>query len=258
MQTNNHQRYGPKYSLYRDKAFEKWFAFLSWRNSWNSESVEAYLKETNPRLIFPALMRRVYSGVPPKPEGYYLKPVSVPDDMTIFNAEESIFREMPLIIAYYFKDNIRYTQKGYPNAASGRKMAKSLLLKDFPRRSENGLRALMIAGLFTDKFSLESLSEPPLPVLHQLFSTDFTRNPVAPYLLSHLKGLTAFHHRYFNGSITGDLFTVFQKIPTDKWIAFENIKEYASTHFINLQTITSHYDLDRLSLADEIRYTSDN
>jgi hypothetical protein len=107
--------------------------------------------------------------------------------MTIFNAEESIFREMPLIIAYYFKDNIRYTQKGYPNAASGRKMAKSLLLKDFPRRSENGLRALMIAGLFTDKFSLESLSEPPLPVLHQLFSTDFTRNPVAPYLLSHFE-----------------------------------------------------------------------
>jgi hypothetical protein len=47
--------------------------------------------------------------------------------MTIFNAEESIFREMPLIIAYYFKDNVRYTQKGYPNAASGRKMAKSLL-----------------------------------------------------------------------------------------------------------------------------------
>ncbi|TAN00649.1 MAG: hypothetical protein EPN39_03850 [Chitinophagaceae bacterium] len=243
----------PAYTLYKDKVLEKWFHFIQVNNVWYPKTPEAFLKETNLHIVFPLLMRQIYSDALPKPEGYYLKPASLPEKVTVFNAEKNIFLEIPLILAHYFQGNLRYTQKGYPNMASGQKMGKVLQLKDFPGDPKGGLRALMIAGLFTDSFILESLSEPAMNILQQLLKTNFDRHPVAPYLLCHLKGLASFDHRDFNKDITDNLFEAFRNLPSGEWITFENMKQYASTHFISLRAISSLYDIEKLTIAEELK-----
>lgn len=253
-QKNNHNPYGPAYTLFKDKALEKWNDFMDWKEIRYSKDSEEFIRETNLRISFPVLMCQIYSEVLPKPDGYYLQAVSLPERMTVFNAEKNIFLEIPLILAHYFQGNLRYTQKGYPNMASSQKMGKTLQLKDFPGDPKGGLRALMIAGLFTDSFLLESLSEPAMNILQRLLKTDFNRHPVAPYLLCHLKGLASFEHRDFKRDITDNLFNAFRHLPSGEWITFENMKQYASTHFISLRAISSLYNIEKLTIAEDLKH----
>lgn len=255
-QKNNHNPYGPAYTLFKDKVLEKWNDFMDWKEIRYPKDSEEFIRKTNLRISFPVLMCQLYSEILPKPEGYYLQPVSLPEKMTVFNAERNIFLEIPLILAHYFQGNLRYTQRGYPNMASSQKMGKALQLKDFPGDPKGGLRALIIAGLFTDSFVLESLSEPAINILQRLFKTDFGRHPVAPYLLCHLKGLASFDHRDFNRSITENLFAAFRNLVSGEWVTFENMKQYASTHFISLRAISSLYNIEKLTIAEELKNNS--
>ncbi|MDQ6843208.1 MAG: hypothetical protein M3Z92_02490 [Bacteroidota bacterium] len=241
--------YGDTYRLVKNKIFKRWHPFMVIRDKWNdfsSENAAKFLEKKNPKIIFPELMRKVLSNALPKPEGYFLKPVKPPEEIIIFNAEEIIFRELPLITTYYLQNKITYSQKGYPNAVTARKMAKTLRLKPFPIEGDNALRALMIAGLF-DGFKMASISESPLNVLKHLFNRNFVKKPPAPFLLPHLKGVNFFHYEDFNGQVTPDIFQIFKDMPTENWVTFENIKQFASTHFINLIPL-SQWKINKLSI----------
>ncbi|HET7118993.1 MAG TPA: hypothetical protein VFI29_21050 [Hanamia sp.] len=241
--------YKQSYRLAKDKRFKQWHPYVYVRDRWNNyyiNSAQEYLEDKNPKFVFPDLMRKVLSSALPKPDGYYLKPAKLPENVTIFNAEEIIFREIPIITAYYLQNKIVYSQKGYPNTATARKMVKMLQLKPFPIEGENTLRALMIAGLF-EGFSMTSISESPLNILKQLFSRNFLKKPPAPFLLTHLKGVNYFYYQDFKGDVTINIFQIFKDMHPGDWITFENIKQFASTHFIKLEPL-SDWKIGKLSV----------
>ena len=242
------QRYGHSFNLIQDKALNKWRTLIHYHNSWYGNSPEEYLEGCNLTLTFPLMLREIYTTFLPKPKGYYLEVAEAPGKLTIFNAEQDIFKELPTIVAYYKQGNIRYTQKGYPNAASGRKMNKALQLKSFPDEGEIGLRAMLIAGLFADDFKIESNYASPLAILKKLFERDFRLHPTAPYLLIHLKGINNFQSGDFRET-TSSILAIFKQMPAG-WITFENLQLYASTHFIELMPIYSFYDASRLIVKD--------
>jgi hypothetical protein len=231
--------YRDTYRLIKDNIFKRWHPFLSIHDRWNDSyaaNSAKFLENKNPGLVFPDLMRKVFSGALPKPEGYYLKPTNPTEEFTIFDSEETIFRELPLITSYYLQNKINYSQKGYPNAATARKMLKSLQLKTFPGEGENAIRAMMIAGLF-EGFKMASILESPLNILKQLFARNFHQKPPAPFLLPHLKGVNYFYYNDFNGDVTINIFQIFKDMPLEHWVTFENIKQFASSHFIKLEPL---------------------
>lgn len=255
-------RYGPAFQVIRSKVLQKWSPFMSLGNTWYAQSAEKCLEQSNPELTFPLLMKEVFSKILPKPEGYYLEAVELPDGTEIFNAEEDIFREFPLIIAYYLQNKIRFTQKGYPAAGSAPKMSKALQLKNFPNEGESGMRALLIAGLLADDFKISSVSESPLTILEQLFKRDFNRYQPSPYLLFHLKGINTFYYYNFRDDIIYKILEIFRKMPIDSWVTFKNLQAYAATHFIDLQPVNSLYELSKLTATNYGSYgvhiTTDN
>jgi len=240
---------GLSYRLVKDKIFKRWYPYIFLRDNWYSyytENAQKYLEEKSPKLVFSDLMRKVLSIALPKPDGYYLKPVKLSEEVTVFNAEGIIFSELPLITTYYLQNKIAYSQKGYPNSVTARKMVKTLQLKPFPIEGENTLRALMIAGLF-EGFSMTSISESPLNILKQLFSRNFLKKPPAPFLLTHLKGINYFYYEDFYGEVTINIFQILKDMPFGDWVTFENIKQFASTHFIKLVPL-SDWKINKLSI----------
>lgn len=243
----------PRYSLFKDKILQRWFSFLSYSTPWNSKSQESYLQECDPKLTFSRLMRQIYAEILPKPAGYYLKRASKPAKVSYFSAENNIFRELPLIIAYYYQDNMKYTQKGYPNIASAKKMTKSLQLKKFPSENETGLRAILISGLFSEGLELSSPSITPLSILRELFKTDFNDFSAVPYLLPHLRGIYNIYPQEFSTDISTDLFRAFREMPLGEWVTFENLLTYSKSHFFNLR-LMSYYAIDKLSPALDLKH----
>lgn len=237
------------FRLIKDKIFKSWHPYMVIRDTWNDYHIkvaEEFLETKSPKLIFPELLQRVLSNALPKPEGYYLTPVKLPEEAIVYNAEETIFRELPIITTYYLQNKIVYSQKGYPNSATVRKMVKTLQLTPFPIEGDNTLRALMIAGLF-EGFAMTSISESPLHILKHLFNRNFQKKPPTAFLLSHLKGVNYFFYNDFNGTVTENIFQIIKDMPPESWITFENIKKFASTHFIKLLPL-SDWRINKLSI----------
>ena len=245
----NQQRYGNSFTLIQDKALHKWRILMHYHNAWYAKSSQEYLENSNLTLSFPLLLREIYATFLPKPKGYYLEIAETFQNTAIFNAEHDIFKELPAIVAYYKQGNIRYTQKGYPNAASGRKMGKALQLKSFPDEGDSSLRAMLIAGLFSDDFKIESNYSSPLAILKKLFERDFSRHPPTPYLLQHIKGINNVQNEDFRAESTTRIFDIFRQMPAG-WVTFENLFLHASTHFIELMPLYSFYDASRLIVKD--------
>jgi hypothetical protein len=125
-------------------------------------------------------------------------------------------------------------------------MAKTLQLKPFPVEGNDTLRVLMIAGLF-EGFAMTSISESPLAILKQLFSRNFEKKPLAPFLLTHLKGINYFYYNDFKSEVTLHIFQIFKDMPPGEWITFENIKQFAATHFIRLAPLSA-WRIGKLSI----------
>jgi len=239
-----------KFYLEFSPKLKRWEKLIQFNGHWNdySKNEKEYLKSQNPTIIFPFFLRQLYSIVLPKPKGYYYTAIEQPENTIVFNAEETIFREMPLITAYYLQGNIRYTKKGIPNAASVRKMAKTIQLKPSPGEGENALRAMLIAGLFSDNFKMSAISETPLNIIKQLFAQNFKKYPPVFFMLQHLKGINYLQYYDFNNSVTELIFNeLFRTLPTKAWVSFDNIKDFANAHFFNINPIDSFWLLQRLS-----------
>ena len=200
------------------------------------------------RLVFPMVLRKLFSIHLPKPEGYELTPVSPPSgDYTIYTAEEDIFNELPRIIAFHGKGEIKYSQKGYPNLASAKKMSKLLKLSEFSTDFEYPQRSLLIAGLLSEKFRIKNISEPPLKVIKSLFLTDFNLFPPAPYLLSHLKGITSLYPHNFIPHTSDTIFKTFRQLPEGEWFTLDNLETFVNSHFLDVIPLNSWI------LSDKIR-----
>lgn len=229
--------------------FKEWASFITMSSDYGyRESLEKSLKRASLFLSLPPLQRQILSLHLPKPKGYYLEASGEPlDSQYIFNVETDIFRELPMIISYYLQGNVKYSQKGYPNTASARKMSRTLKLKEFQDKEDIPLRGLMMAGLFSDNFKAKSIVDSPLDIIKFLFAKDFNKQPVAPYLLTHLKGLNYFTEADFEDDTTPEILRVMSRLPLGQWVTFENFLTYLQSHFIKTSPLTLWKVLNKLT-----------
>lgn len=231
-------------------ALKEWHAFTKVElNVWSFYSISQNdLKNATVTLTLPPLMREVFTALLPKPKGYDLEPLPVATGKNIrfFNAETDILRELPLIVAYHMQGNLKYSQKGYPSLASVRKMQRTLRLKEFDTQNEMTIRSLLIAGILSDDFKVKSITGTPLQTLKVLATRDFNSQPVAYYLLAHIKGLNYFNKHDFRKGVTDKILGILKEVPTASWISFENLKVYISSRGLDVAPIQSYNVYNRL------------
>lgn len=218
----------------------------SWKlNIYNNSHELKYiylLKEFSNRLrvwlAFPMVKRRIFASYLPKPKGFEFYEAVLPQNTLKFGYEEKVFQEFPLLIAYYLQKNIQYTQKGIPTIPSIRKMTKTLNLEKFPLKIENELRNTMLAGLLSDNFKVEKLTENPLSILRDLFDQSKIEDQLlTPILLPNLKGINRLSSYDFKQNIASEIWEIIQSLPVNTWVSKNNLITYAETHFINLDVM---------------------
>ncbi len=246
---NTKVNYG-RYNLEVVPELKDWQAFIKVElNVWSYYSISKDdLKKATVTLSLPPLMREVFAEILPKPKGYDFEPVPVTEGEKIirFNAEADIFRELPLIITYYMQGNLKYSQKGYPNPASVRKMQRTLKLKEFDPENELSIRSLLIAGLLSDDFKIKSITGTPLQTLKVLATRDFNNQPAAYYLLAHIKGLNYFYSHDFKKGVTEQILDILKEIPSGTWITFENLKIFISSRSFDIAPVQGYQVYNRL------------
>lgn len=214
------------------------------------------LKHTEIAFSFPTILKRLYSLQLPKPAGYEFQPLSnLNEKWEILNFEKDIFQVLPSVLSYVVQGKMKFSQKGYVNKASAKKMSKSLKLKEFSEADPNCMRSFMLAGFMGSQVKPDAINSPVLKTLEKIFSVDLTMKNTTPFMLPFLKGLNFFHSYQFNNSITKNLWLVFRHLPIDKWISFENLKIYVTGRFIDLiplnkWELTQRVEAERVNLKE--------
>lgn len=212
---------------------------------------EFLLKNTDIQFSLPTILKRLYSLQFPKPVGYYFEPLTTLNKKwEILNFERDIFQVLPSVLSYVIQGKMKFSQKGYVNKASARKMSKSLKMKEFSEADSNCTRSFMLAGFMGSQVKPDAINSPVLKTLEKIFLVDLTMKDTAPFMLPFLKGINNFHSYQFNHSITQNLWTVFRQIPTNEWISFENLEVYVTSRFINLLPL-SKWEMQRIQ-AEQI------
>jgi hypothetical protein len=188
---NSRYDFGNGFELVADPLLNHWKKFIR-RDTFYSFQVNTandFLARVNPRVEFSILLRKVFSSILPKPEGFYFNSIELPLGITIFQAGETIFNDLPLISTYYFQGKIGYSQKGYPIQASIKKMVKSIPLEPLPGDGDGSLRHYLMAGLFTSRFKISTINDSQINTIQQLFKSNFSNFNLTPVFLKHLKGI---------------------------------------------------------------------
>ena len=194
---------------------------------------DTFVEQSNVFLSFPLPLRKLFSTHLPKPDGYLFEPIPEPGSAyKLYLTEEIIFTAFSRIIAYHGQGGIKYSQKGNPNQATAKKMSKALKIIEFSSENEFPFRSLMIAGLLGDDFKMKVITDSPDKIIRKLFEKDFQRNPVAPYMLTHLKGINNFHWNDYRPDTTSSIFRAFKQLPVSQWIRFKNLESFAMGHFL--------------------------
>jgi|GEM_PF-1670393 len=237
--------YGKRFTVQLLENVQIWkFFFNFYSRAVIEYNEERFMKNLELPFALPTLMRQIFSQILPKPNGYYLEAFEIPDDAMLYNAEKTIFQELPLIAAYYLQGGIKYSQKGVPLLASIKKMGKTLKLEKFPFEGNSELRSTLISGLFSDNFNSKDVATSIITTLKQLLNHNITKKPFAPFLLSSIKGINRIDPFDFNLKPTAEIFKMIKDFPTDIWISAKNIKTFTETHFFDLEIITHHYVID--------------
>lgn len=205
------------------------------------------LRDTGVSLTLPLELRKLLAIHLPKPEGYHIKPISEPGENFVTYLTESIITsELPRIISYHGQGNIKYSQKGNPNIASAKKMARALKITSFGSENETPVRSLLIAGLLSDDFKMKTISLSSHETIKTLFSRGFTRKQTAPYMLTHLKGLNYFQFSEYRANTTETVIDLFRKLVPGQWITFENLRNFVESRFINISPLLDWQIRDRI------------
>lgn len=214
------------------------------------------LENTDIRLSFPTILKKLYSLQFPKPAGYEYQPLpSLNEKWEILNFEKDIFQVLPTVLSYVVQGKVKFSQKGNVNRASAKKMSKLLKLKEFSEADPFNTRSFMLAGFMGSQVKPDAINSPVLRTLERIFSVDLTMINTTPFMLPFLKGLNYFYSYQFNNSITKNLWLVFRHLPINEWISFENLKIYVTGRFINLiplnkWELTQRVEVERVNLKE--------
>ncbi|MDQ3393718.1 MAG: hypothetical protein M3512_06355 [Bacteroidota bacterium] len=214
---------------------------------------EGLLKNSDLKFSFPTVLKRLYSMQLPKPAGYDFQPLSsVNTDWETFDFEKDIFQVFPMLLAYVMQGAIKFSQKGYLNKSSVKKMSKSLKLTEFSTADPYFIRTLMLAGFMGSKIKTDAINTPIMKSLERLFLVDLKLKNTVPFMMPHLKGLNYFASHQFNINITQRIWGVFQQLPSKEWISFQNLKTYVTCRFIQLIPLNSWEIVNRVEVEQSI------
>ena len=232
-----------------------WHHFYSTNNNYyfgfSENTMGDFIRRRGPAISFHPLLQKIWANVLPKPAGYEFQGIELDNSLTVFNAEESIFSELQLLLTYYFQDNIKYSQKGNPNKANMRKTERLLHLLSFPGDDEKYLRSQMLAGLLYEGMNKKDMNMPLHLRVKSLFEKNYSFYPVPVFTLSYIKGFNYFYSNDFAENVTSDIISVFKELPKSSWLSFENLKTYIATRFINIYPFRYESQPDRGNLFYE-------
>ena len=204
---------------------------------------------SNVDLSIPVPIRHIIAEYLEKPEGYYIKPLETMEfssQVQFFSAEQSIFEELPRVLAHHEQGNVKYSTRGKPNLANVKKLARSLEIREF--YSESGAfptRSNMLLGLL---YGFQQGQMPLDEQLKVLFQTRFvweygkmggnykTHAPL--YLFNFLKGTGSLDVYHLNGAFNYYLVELLKKIPTSSWITQANYARHLAYNAIPIFPFT--------------------
>ncbi|WP_159469417.1 hypothetical protein [Dyadobacter sp. 3J3] len=226
----------------------RWGDFITlYEPSGYYEDRKGELRDTGISLSIPYELRKLLAIHLPKPEGYYIKPIQEPGEPFVTYLTESIITaELPRIISYHSQGNIKYSQKGNPNAASAKKMSRTLKLSSFGNADDTPVRALLIAGLLSDDFKMKVISQSAHETIKTLLARDFNKKQAAPYMLTHLKGINYFQYHEYRLNTTATIIEIFRKLSPGQWISFDNLNSFVNSRFINISPLLDWQIRDKI------------
>lgn len=202
-------------------------------------------------LTLPLGIRQVISNYLPKPDGYEIKPIPKPDNENIlyFNAEESINRELPILLAYYLQDQIKYSERGRPYLSAIKRIPQKLQLKEFFAEGIfPATRSLLMAGMV---WGYKQIGNPIISdIIKELFRRNFLAYSPAGYMYSSIKGLNNFSPIEFKAKATANIWLTFAHLPENEWVSIANLHTYCETHFIDFAPIEEWKLANKASFED--------
>ena len=206
-------------------------------------------RAANVEFSIPVPIRHIIAEYLDKPEGYYIKPletVEFPSDVQLFSAEQSIFEELPRLLAHHQQGNVKYSTRGKPNLANVKRLAKSLEIREF--YTDSGAfptRANMLVGLL---YTFEERRMPLEEQIKVLFQERFvweygkaggnykTHAPL--YIFNFLKGTGALDVYHLNGAFNYYLVELLKKIPPGSWVTQANYARHLAYNAIPIFPFT--------------------
>ncbi len=223
-----------------DSELKKEFHLLSAKKEYNWTAGYQYF------LGIPQPLRKEIIDYFEKPKEYYLQPVmEIPGELQQFNAEKTIFQELPRLLVYANQDNIKLTTSGMPVASGYAKMRKALSLREYYEelpKPYDTIRTSLIATLLAES-AKTVVSQDGLQSLEQLFAY-FTNSFYPLHLLHHLKGLSYIndYDKYKTGKAYIDILREFPE--EGSWVSMDNIYKFSSYRSISLKP-AADYPLSR-------------
>ncbi len=227
--------------------------------SWQTRSFEEEYKIMDFSLSLKDELKDCIREFYSTPEGYHLKeyfPEIDDKSLKIFNADPIIHDEIPKIAAYASQDNIKYSEKGKPNAAGMSKMQRMTGISEFFVNKELlPCRSMIIAGLFYS-FKQNKMAFETVNVISSIFNAIFFQvkddttyhQPTAPYLLTRLKGINYFFNYDYNTDLSSALRAILLLFPPFGWVSYDNIFTYLKAHRINCSPLSKYNIVNKITI----------
>ena len=230
-----------KYTLFRT------YVYNSYNYKYNPNSVIVEI------LMPPFLKRRLFRYFP-TPINFTIVEVPEPvgNDLVFFKCEEAINFELPNLITYYMQDQIKYSDKGRPLPSGMKKLQRTLQLTEFYKEdSFNTLRSMLLSGILYG-YDAKNVLSGVHNIIRQLFTTNFNKVPLPPFLFGFLKGCTYFQERDFYQEANRNIHFAFSTLPQGKWVTIKNLYDFIEGHAFEI------LPLDDSSIRNKINYEVDD
>lgn len=214
------------------------------------EEVEEGDLNSHPEIyifVLPEFMQIAFRQIAVKPKDYYLEPIEINQRFKVFESEATIFKELPVILAYLQQGKIKRNKNGYLSIASLRIAAEKLKLHNFPNDS-GYVKILQIASnLEMERYRPMT---PVLEILQQIFHQQQPGKAALAATLFPIENLKNFYVTCLNpGEITKAL-SLLRILPKGKWILLHQFNRYLELHEKEwkFEPIVNNYAIEELRL----------
>lgn len=215
-------------------------------NNWRVHTArETNWEKWDATFCLPEPLRILLKDYLEKPEDYYIKPLeqaTFQESVHVFSAEDTIFHELPRLLAYHQQGKFKYNLHGKPTPANIKKVAKELkTIEFFPDHPEVPTRTNMLIGLLYEYAENKTTLEDVIKVLfqeHFYWNLKNSNHPLthAPlYLFNYLTGMNTVEPAFLTGTFNDYLKSMLQKLPVGKWVTKKNYLNHLSYNSIPVE-----------------------